>query len=421
MQLTPDEQAMADGRRGPVLAFAIGLLMKAGTMHGAQRFEPIVAAYTNTTFATIQPHYDLLKWLAEEGARVAVPTYTNVGVDDPDNPLLRRDDYGKWASERSRDLRALHDRVGCKLVMTCAPYQLPGAPGLGSQIAVSESNAVSYFNSVVGARTLKYGDYIDMAAALTGVVPHVGLHTDEGRRATLHLDVAALPEALAGDDLSYQLIGHAMGRKAGMKIPVLTGVNPDATKENLRGISATGASAGGVALYHAVGLTPEAATLEQATGGEAVEEGEISVADMVAARREMTGFESGPIDAVVIGTPHAPLSEVGLLAELIAGQRVKDGKPFYIQMNRFVLECAREKGWIETLRTAGVTPVADTCLYWRPVAHGLNGRVMTNSGKYAYYAPGELPVETAIASLRECVESAVRGEVWHDPDLVLEA
>jgi len=135
----------------------------------------------------------------------------------------------------------------------------------------------------------------------------------------------------------------------------------------------------------------------------------------------MTGFDNGPTNAVVVGTPHAPLWEVGRLAELIEGRRVKGEMPFSIQMNRFVLEGAREKGWIDTLTRTGVTPVADTCLYWRPVAHGLNGRVMTNSGKYAYYAPGELPVETAIASLRECVESAVRSEVWRDPDLVLEA
>ncbi|MBC6439350.1 MAG: DUF521 domain-containing protein [Rhodospirillales bacterium] len=421
MKLTPDEQAMADGRRGPVLEFAIGLLAKAGALHGAERFQPIAAAYVNTTFAAIQPHHDFLKWVADEGTEVAVPTCTNVGVHDPDNPLLRRDEEGLRDSTRSRALRDLHAKVGCKLAMTCAPYQLPGAPGFGAQIAVSESNAVSYFNSVVGARTLKYGDYIDLCAGLTGRVPLCGLHTDEGRLATLHLEVATLPEALAADDLSYHLIGHAMGRKVGMKIPVLTGVNPAATPENLRGISATGASAGGVAMYHAVGLTPEAPTLDAATGGREVEQGAITVDDVIASRNEMTGFTKGPIDAVVIGTPHVPLNEVERLAGLIDGRRVKNDMPFYIQMNRFVLECAREQGWIDTIVAAGVTPVVDTCLYWRPVAHGLVGRVMTNSGKYAYYAPGELPVETAIASLDECVESAVRGEVWRNPDLELAA
>ncbi len=421
MKLTPEEQAMADGRRGPVLEFAIGLLIKAGEMHGASRLQPIESACVNTAFAVFEPNHDFLCWLVENKAEVAVPTYTNVSIYDPDNPMLRPDAYGQWAGERSRELMDMLKQIGCRLTLTCAPYQLPGQPGFGVHTAQSESNAVSYFNSVVGARTLKYGDYIDMAAALVGRGPLMGLHTDDGRRATLILDVADLPEAFAVDDLSYQLIGHVMGRKAGMDIPVLVGINPQATRENLRAISASGAAAGGVAMYHAVGLTPEAPTLEAATGGTMPQRRDvISVEDLKAAKAELTNFDRGTIDAVVVGTPHASLPEVEQLATLIDGRHVKPGLPFYIQMNRYVQERAREAGWIDMLTSAGVTPVADTCLYWRPKTHGLDGRVMTNSGKYAYYAPGELSIETTIASLRECVESAVRGEVWHDPDMRLE-
>ena len=422
MRLSQDEQAMADGRRGPALEFAIGLIIKAGDMHGAERLQEIEAAYVNTTFGTIEPHYDLLRWLVDNKAAVSVPTYTNVSAYDADNPKLRSDTYGQWAAERSRALMDLHKQIGCRLALTCAPYQLPGRPTSGAHIAVSESNAVSYFNSVVGARTLKYGDYLDMAAALTGRVPYMGLHTDEGRRATLVLDIEALPEAFASDDLSYQLIGHAMGRKAGMDIPVLLNIPQKATPENLRAISATGAAAGGVAMYHAVGLTPEAPTLDTATGGrEPVKRDTISISLLKSAKAELTQFDKGTIDAVVVGTPHASLAEVGLLAKLIEGRSIKAGLFFYIQMNRYVLERAREKGWIGTLKSAGVTPVADTCLYWRPNVHGLDGRVMTNSGKFAYYAPGELKLQATIGSLRECVESAVRGEVWTDPDMAIGA
>ena len=420
MHLTADEQAMADGNAGPVLAFAMDLLVKLGEMHGAPRLEAIEAAYVNTTFSWVEPHYDLLCWLAEHDARVAVPTYTNVTIYDPDNPRLRTDKDGLWASERSLELIKLHRRIGCEMTLTCAPYHLPDSPGLGTQISCSESNAVSYFNSVTGARTLKYGDYVDMATALTGRVPFVGLHTDEGRRATVVYDVAPLPDAFANDDLSYQLIGHVMGRKTAMEIPALVGINPAATVENLRSIGACGASAGGVAMFHAVGLTPEAPTLEAATDGVEPKRSEtITVEDLITARAELTQFDHGRIDAVVIGTPHAPLAEVKTLASLLDGQQVRDGLPFYIQMSRHVLEQAREHGWIETLREAGVTPVADTCIYWRPRASGLTGRVMTNSGKFAYYAPGELEIEAAIGSLRECVESAVRGQVWRDPALVM--
>lgn len=418
MDLTCEQMKMAEGTRGPVLEFAIGLMIKAGRIQGATRLQPIEAAYVNTTFATTETHYDLLTWLVENKAQVRVSTYTNVGILDADHPMLRPDAYGQWAAERTRALNDLHKQVGCRMTMTCAPYQLPGQPAFGTHIATSESNAVSYFNSVLGVRTLKYGDYLDIAAGLCGLVPYMGLHTDAGRRATLALTVDPLPEAFAMDDLSYQLIGHAMGRKAVMDVPVLIGVNPKATKENLRSISASGASAGGVALYHAVGLTPEAGTLWAATGGAIPNRKErITIDDLLSAKQELTQFDDGPIDAVAIGTPHAPLREVEALADLVDGRQVKPGIAFYIQMNRFVLDRSREMGWIDTLVSAGIIPVSDTCLYWRPATQGLQGRVMTNSGKFAYYSPGELGITVRIASLKECVESAVRGAVWKDPDM----
>lgn len=418
LNLNEDQAAMADGRRGPALEFAMELLISAGVMHGATRFQSIERAYVNTCFATVEPHTDLLTWLADNHAQVAVPTYTNVGIHDAANPWIRDDEAGRLAASRTLALIDLHKRLGCQMTLTCAPYQLPGHDQQGRHLACSESNAVSYFNSVVGARTLKYGDYMDIAAALTGCVPHMGLHTDEGRRATVVFEVEPLPEALAGDDLAYQLVGHVMGRKTGMDVPALVGLPSTTTLEQLRSVSATGASAGGVAMYHAVGFTPEAPTLDAATqGAEPRRREAITTSDLVAAKRELTQFDSGPINAVAIGTPHSPIAEVGALARLLRDRRIKDDCTFYVQMNRHVRDHAEQQGWIETLLHAGVTPVADTCLYWRPVARGLHGRILTNSGKYAYYAPGELSAEVSIVSLRECVESAIRGEVWCDPAL----
>ena len=422
LSLTRDEQAMAEGQCGPVLAFAMELLVNAGAMLGATRMQRIERVYVNTCFASVETHYDLMLWLVENDAKVAVPTFTNVGIYDVDNPAIRDDEAGRHAAKRTQALIDMAMRIDCKMTLTCAPYQLPGHETFGTHIACAESNAISYFNSVVGARTLKYGDYMDIAAALTGRVPFVGLHTDIGRHGTLVFDVDPLPSSLAEDDLSYQLIGHVMGRRSGMEIPVLEGINPAATKENLRSICATGASAGGVAMFHAVGLTPEAPTLGAATGGHDPERRErIRLSDLAQAKVELTQFQSGSIDAVAIGTPHAPLSEVKAVVELLDGRHVREGCVFYLQMNRHVLGCAREEGWLDKLLAAGVTPVTDTCLYWRPVARGLRGRILTNSGKYAYYAPGELNAEVSIASLRECVESAVRGSVWIDPALAVDA
>lgn len=416
MKLTAEEQAMAEGREGAAVAFAMDMVLRGGRAYGAARLVPISFAEVGTNFATISPHIDLLDWLANEGARVRVPTVTNNGIFDRDNPDLRRDDFGRWAAQRSRDLAALHEKIGCRLTLTCAPYQLPGQPEAGDHIACTESNAVAYFNSVRAVRCEKYGDYFGLAAALCGRVPEFGLHTDAGRRATLWVDIAPLSDTLAGDDLSYQLIGHALGRISGGRVPVLTGLDPRATKDNLRSLGAAASASGAVPLFHAVGLTPEAPTLEAATGGEAPPERDtIGLDRLRAAMTELGGHSSGPVDAVVIGTPHASLDEVERLARLVSGRKVRAGLHFYVQMNRVVLAQAAASGALATLRAAGIVPVSDTCLYWRPNVHGISGHVVTNSAKYAYYGPGELNIRTSIASLAECVESAVRGEVWRDP------
>ena len=140
-------------------------------------------------------------------------------------------------------------------------------PQLGDPIAVGESNAVSYYNSVVGARTNKYGDYLDVACALTGFAPDAGLHRDEGRRAELHIDATGLPEAWRREDIFAHLIGHHAGRLAGRRVPVISGLAADAPKHALKAISSAAASSGGVELWHGAGVTPEAPDLAAVLGG----------------------------------------------------------------------------------------------------------------------------------------------------------
>ena len=419
MHLTPQEQDIKAGKHGEAAQFSLALLERVGSETGATHFEPIEAAYVNTTFSETVSHLDFLDFVANANGHVVVPTFTNVGGWDRRNPDIRIGERGAQAEADTKHLMQRHAQIGVDLLMTCAPYQLPTAPKFGAQIVCSESNAVSYFNSVVGARTAKYGDYLDLAAALVGRVPFCGLHVSENRRATLELNVAELPAELHQEDLTYQLIGHVMGRKAGKGIPVLTGMPKAAKPENLRSICASAASSGGVALFHAAGLTPEAPDLEAATGGQVVERDQISVQDLLHAQHELSQFESGEINAVALGTPHASLLEVEQTAKFFQQRKVAPHVSFYIQMNRFIYSVVKERGLAGQLEEAGVTLVTDTCLYWRPATRGLTGKIMTNSGKFSYYAPGELDAMCRIASIRECVESAVRGEVWNDPKLVL--
>ena len=156
--------------------------------------------------------------------------------------------------------------MGCRETWTCAPYQLVERPGFGEQIAWAESNAIVFANSVLGARTERYGDFIDICAAITGLVPEFGLHTDEGRLATVVIEVRGVPDATRGRDTFFALLGHVVGRQVGTSVPVIDGIDR-ATEDQLKALGAAAASSGAVAMFHMVGVTPEASTRRDALGG----------------------------------------------------------------------------------------------------------------------------------------------------------
>lgn len=397
------------------MALAMRLVVQAAEIMGAERLIPISFAHLDACFYTGQAHVDFARFLVENGARPAVETWTNNGVVSLADPGLRPEGEDPEMVRGAGELMHLYERMGTKPTWTCAPYQHPGGPGFGDHIAVGESNAVSYYNSAVGARTNKYGDYLDVACALTGLAPDAGLHRDENRVAMLHIDAGDLPEAWRREDIFAHLLGHIAGRLAGRRVPVLSGLQPDAPKHALKAISSAAASSGGVELWHGSGVTPEAPTLEAVYRGR---ETHVLTADhLLAAQRDLSTARDGPLDAVALGTPHFALSEFAELLQLLDGRKVKAGLPFLVSTSRAVRELARARGWITELAALGIEVPVDVCTYHAPRVRGLRGRVMTNAAKWAYYAPGMLGVEVAFGSLKECVESAIRGAVWRDPAL----
>jgi hypothetical protein len=198
-------------------------------------------------------------------------------------------------------------------------------------------------------------------------------------------------------------------------VPVISGLAPDAPKQALKAISSAAASSGGVELWHGTGVTPEAPVLAAVFGGG--ETRRVTAEDLARAHRDLSTTRDGPLDAVALGTPHFGLEEFADLVRLFDGRKVKPGLPMLVSTSRGVREMARAKGWIAVLEGSGVEVPVDVCTYHSPRVRGLRGRVMTNAAKWAYYAPGMLGVEVAFGSLKECVESAIRGEVWRDPAL----
>lgn len=411
------DRARLAGAEGPALRLAMGLVVRAGEIHGAERLIDIGFAHIDACHYGGQAHLDFALFMAEGGARMAVPAWTNtlpISLIDTD---LRAEVGEPDFQANARRLTQLYLQLGCRPVWTCAPYQLPGGPGFGDQIVGSESNAVAYYNSVVGARTNKYGDFLDVAAALTGRAPDCGLHTDEGRRGRLLVTLEAVPEALRRADVFYHLLGHLVGRAAGSDVPVIDGLPAETSKDQLKAVSAAVAASGGVGLFHAVGITPEAPSLEAAFQGRAPERRvAIAPADLKAARAELSPARDGPLELVALGTPHFSLTEFADLVALLYGRRVDSGTRVYVSTSRHVRDLIADNGWLDGLINSGVRVIVDTCTYLTPAMRECRGRVMTNSAKWAYYAPGLLPVEVVFGSLRECVESAVRGEAWRDPE-----
>lgn len=409
------ERALLEGAEGPAMQLAVRLVLKAAEIMGAETLVPVTFAHIDACFYTGQAHVDFAQYLIDHGAKLAVSTWTNNGLVSLANPELRPERGDPEAVQGARKLMRLYERLGCKPVWTCAPYQLPGRPKLGQHIVAGESNAVAFYNSVIGARTNKYGDYLDVACALIGKAPYAGLHTDQGRRGGLLFRVNAISEEWKREDIFFHLLGHHVGRIAGTRIPVIDGLPRNASEDNLKALSAAVAASGGVELWHGVNVTPEAPFVEAVFGSHEIYE--VTFDDLAKARDVLSSGRDGTLDMVALGTPHFSLTEFADLMALLDGREIKPGLVFYVSTSRFVRELAQAKGWIDALERAGVSVVTDVCTYYSPKVKGCKGRVMTNAAKWAYYAPGMLGVEVCFGSLRECVESAVCGEVWRDPQL----
>ncbi len=347
---------------------------------------------------------DFARALASAGGRVVVPTTLNVSSLDLLHPDLYRGDPGTAAN--ARDLMEAYVAMGCRPTWTCAPYQLPERPSLGLQIAWGESNAIVFANSVLGARTNRYGDFMDICCALTGRAPYTGLHTDAGRRATMVIELD-LPEDALDSDLTYPLLGHALGRVAGTEVAAIVGLDARAGEDRLKAIGAAAASSGAVAMFHAVGVTPEAPNLGAATqGGSVAPRLTFDEQTLWSARRELTSAV-GSLGAVSVGTPHMSISEMARLAVLVDGLTTK--VPFYLNTSRDTLGTV-DPSALSVIEEFGATVVTDTCTYVTAIMGELKGDLLTDSGKLAYYAPANMGARVAIATLEDCVTSAATGE-----------
>ena len=412
VRLDERDRALLAGEEGEAARLAMRILTRMAAVRGAASMLDIEAAHIDSTIYVGDAGLEFAERLAGLGARVRVPSTLNVsGLDE-----FHWREWAvppEWAEKSARQMRA-YASMGTTPTWTCAPYQAGHAPRFGQQIAWGESNAVCFANSVIGARTERYPDLLDICCAVTGRAPAVGLHLDENRLAAGVLRLEGIPERLAAADDFYPVLGHLLGAWAEDEPAAITGLPVAPDEDQLKALGAAAASSGAVALFHIPGVTPEAPTLRDALGGRAPKRTRaVGIEALRASRRELTSGADGPLDLVTLGSPHFSFTEFGKLAAILR-ERAPGGRgacDLLVTTSRAVRDLADRAGYLEPLRAFGGRITVDTCILATPMLPGKTRRLMTNSAKYAWYAPGLLGTEVAFGSLAECVASAQRGRV----------
>ncbi|WP_312891275.1 aconitase X catalytic domain-containing protein [Mesorhizobium silamurunense] len=406
--LNPQEQAIAVGEDGAGMAMRI--VAESARLLGAPRLIPIASAHIDGALYHGDSGTLFAERLVEGGARVAVRSTLNVGALDLTGcSRIRLEEPQRGMARRMMEA---YRKLGCEQSWTCAPYQAGHRPAQGSDVAWGESNAVVFCNSVLGARTNRYGDFLDIACAITGRAPDYGLHRPENRRARLVFDVSGLSASFLASEIAWPVLGSLYGREVGNSIGVVTGIASHPGEDALKAFGAAAASSGAVGLFHIAGVTPEAPDVETILAGPEPEaEAVIRVTpEMVAKARAAlsTAAAAKTIDAVAIGSPHLSQAEFDMLERLIAGRRL--AVPIYACTGRHVLASLELDDCRNRLEASGVIIIADTCVVVTPIMPELSdGVLMTNSGKFAHYAPGNTGYAVLYASLADCVESAIAG------------
>jgi cis-L-3-hydroxyproline dehydratase len=410
LTLNEAEKRMLDGAKGPAAQMAMAILVRMAEVYGAERLLGITRAHIDSTIYIGEANLEYAERLAGLGARVSVPTTLNVsGLDEAgwkEWPVPE-----DWAVKAHRQMKA-YQSMGTLPVWTCAPYQTEHKPVFGEQIAWGESNAIVFANSVIGARTNRYPDLLDVCCAITGRAPAFGLHLTENRAGQLLMRLVDVPLQVQQDSSFYPVLGHLVGKIAQDRNPVIENLIARPAEDQLKALGAAAASSGAVALFHIVGVTPEASTLQAAFQGQPRGETvDVTMQMLRQARRELTTAEGDALDMVVLGSPHFSLEEFKLLLPLLKGKRTHPDVRFLVTTSRAVLHILEKGGGMEIFRAFGAQVTVDTCILAMPMLPEEIEVLMTNSGKYAYYSPGMLDKQVVFGGLEDCVASAVAGKV----------
>jgi predicted aconitase len=397
MRLTTEELDMLNGRQGRATQKAMQILVALGKIYGAERMVPVSSvqvagvSYDNLGEAGLA----FLAELAEGGGQVKVLTTLNPAGMDTEN--WRALGIPAEFAEKQHQVLTAFAHMGVTTTCTCTPYLTGNKPSFGEHLAWSESSAVCYANSVLGARSNREGGPSALAAALTGRSPEYGLHLSQGRCPQVTFQVEAQPAGTR----DFGALGKVIGDKieATKAIAYIEGVEA-ANLEELKSFCASLATYGGVGLFHMEGITPEADQYSQP--GEPIK---VTRDALEAACQILNDAGEDQVDFVSLGCPHLSLDEIAHLACLLDGQQVH--KEFLITTARATKQAADRLGYTHTIETAGAKFAADTCCVVAPI-QGRFKALATDSAKACYYASAKNKLRTKFLPFEEVVRLALR-------------
>ncbi len=390
MKLTSQEKDMLKGKEGNARKKSMQILTALGRIYGAKRLIDVASvqiagvSYKNLGEAGLE----YLSNMAKDGTVKVLTTLNPAGMDLENWQKLG---IKKDFAIKQEKVIEVFKKMGITVTCTCTPYLIGNLPRYSENIAWSESSAVCFANSVLGAKTNREGGPSSLASALTGKTPEYGMHLEKNRQAKIKVKVKT---KLVGT-WDFGALGKATGQKIGNTIPLFTEIKT-ATTDELKSLCASIATYGGTALFHIQGITPNKTKIPTKTIT-------ITKKDLNKAKKELT--DNAKIDFVGIGCPHASIKEITKIAKMLKGKKVK--KEMWISTARPTKSIADKMGYSKIIEKAGAKFACDTCFAVAP----LKGRfkaMATDSAKGCYYAKNTNKFATHIMPLEECVRVALK-------------
>jgi predicted aconitase len=412
--LSHHDENLLNGGQGRAAQVATRVILKMAAIQGANKLIDITQVHIDSCIYTGPATLQLAQQFVEWKAKFCVPASLNsISVD-----RLRWRDQGvdPLLGDAAIELADAYINMGAQPTYTCAPYLLETAPAYGEQITWAESNAAVYANSVIGAKTTKCPDYLDLCIALTGRAPNTGCHIARNRLAQIQVVVENILDI---DDAFFPLLGYVVGDLVRSQIPIVVGLQHILiTDDDLKAFSAAFATTSSAPMFHVAGRTPEASIVEDLSLqlSSVSTTVEVTYAALLQGWRQLNSGHETKIDLISFGNPHFSYDELARLAGLCQGRSLSDDVAVIVTCGRASYQRAYKDGIISALELFGAQIISDTCwcMILEPIIPRTARTIMTNSGKYAHYGPGLSGRGLRFDNLAKCLDAACNGHAPHD-------